>query len=150
MANSFNFDAVKKHMEQVKRELPQIIANDTQNAFVDNFKKQGFFGKPWQLPQRRIKGSASWKYPKTRGLSRRTKPTLTMTGRLRGAVATSKRTVKFDNITLAVYSRDIPYANVHNESGGNNIPKRQFMGDSPVLQKRQLALIKKYIDSIWR
>ena len=171
MADKFNFAQVKRNIELTKKQLPVILAKETEKAFVDNFNKSGFFDKQWQVPQRRIPGTNSYKYPKKRGLSRRTKPTLTLTGRLRRAVGTSIRVKTFELIKLVV---DVPYASTHNDgftgtisvkqhtretkkgsvvvkgySKSMNIAKRQFMGEHPELTKIQTAVIKKFFDKVW-
>lgn len=145
MADKFNFTEVKRKIEQTKRELPIVLAKETEKAFVENFTTSGFFGKTWQVPQRRVPGTNAYKYPKKRGLSRRTKPTLTLTGRLRRAVGTSTRVKTFDLIKLVV---DLKYAARHND-GLDGMPKRQFMGESPELTKKQKAIITKFFDKVW-
>ena len=46
--SKFNFDRVVKNMEQLKRELPPVLANQAQNYFVRTFTAQGFAGKSWK------------------------------------------------------------------------------------------------------
>jgi len=145
MADKFNFAEVKRKIELTKKQLPVILAKETEKEFVENFKRQGFFGGTWQVPQRRIAGTNAYKYPKKRGLSRRTKPTLTMSGILRRAVNNSIRVKTFELIKLVV---DLPYAARHNE-GLDGMPKRQFMGEHPELVKKQKAIITKFFDKVW-
>ena len=145
MADKFNFAEVKRKIELTKKQLPVILAKETEKAFVENFKQSGFFGKTWQVPQRRKPGTNAYKYPKKRGLSRRTKPTLTMSGILRRAVNNSIRVKTFDLIKLVV---SLPYAARHND-GLDGMPQRQFMGDHPELTKKQKAIITKFFDKVW-
>jgi phage gpG-like protein len=145
MANKFNFAEVKKRIVQTKRELPKILAEEAVKAFEKNFQDGGFFGQKWDEVQRRTEGTNAYKYPKKRKLSRRTKPILTLSGRLRRAVTTSTRTKTWDLIKLVV---ETPYAQRHNE-GLDGMPQRQFMADSPVLRKQQAETIKKYFDKVW-
>lgn len=145
MADKFNFAEVKRKIELTKKQLPIVIAKETEKAFVENFAKQGFFGKAWQVPQRRIAGTSAYKYPKKRGLSRRTKPTLTLTGRLRRAVNTSTRVKTFELIKMVV---SLPYAARHND-GLDGMPQRQFMGEHPELTKIQKGIITKFFDKVW-
>jgi phage gpG-like protein len=145
MANKFNFAEVKRKIELTKKQLPAILAKETEKAFVENFYQGGFFGKKWQVPQRRVPGTNAYKYPKKGGFSRRTKPTLTMTGRLRQAVNTSTRVKTFELIKLVV---DLKYAARHND-GLDGMPKRQFMGEHPELTKKQKAIITKFFDKVW-
>ena len=112
MADKFNFAEVKRKIELTKKQLPVILAKETEKEFVENFKRQGFFGDKWADVNRRDPDKDEYKYPSKRGLSRRTKPILTMTGRLRRAVGMSVRTQTFELIKMVV---DIPYANAHND-----------------------------------
>lgn len=145
MANKFNFDRVRNNMEQVKRQLPILLANQAEKEFTDNFTKQGFEGKKWKEVQRRIPGTKAYKYPKSKGLARRKKPILIGTGRLRRAVSNSKKVATWRMIKLEV---NLPYAANQNE--GITLPKRQYMGDSARLRAKQKELIVKTIDKIWQ
>ena len=143
--SKFKLDRVLANLQATKREIPQKLANQAVNHFTDNFNKQGFDGDRWKEVKRRIPGTREYLYPKRKGLSRRKKPILIGTGRLRRAVAASKQISTFNLIKLVV---DLPYAKVHNE-GGANTPKRVYMGDSRALKAKQVALIEKEIDRIW-
>ena len=145
MANKFGFDRVRNNMEQVKRQLPTMLDNQAVNEFSDNFNKQGFEGQKWKEVNRRIPGTKEYKYPKTKGLSRRKKPILVGTGRLRRAVANSKKIATWQLIKLEV---NLPYA--ANQNDGITLPKRQYMGDSARLRAKQKQLIEKTIDKIWQ
>lgn len=146
MADKFDFSRVKKNMERLKVELPVILANQAQNYFVDSWSKQGWEGKTWKTPQRKIPGTNAYKYPKDKGLGRRTRATLVQTGRMRRAVGMSIRAKSFEQIRLVV---DLPYAKRHNE-GLDGMPKRQFMAQSARLEKLQKEKIVSYIDQIWK
>lgn len=149
MADRFNFSRVKRNMEQVKKELPVILANQAQNFFADSWKKQGWDDgglKVWQTPNRKIPGTKEYEYPKKKGLGRRTRATLVQSGRLRRAIASSIRQKSFSMIRLVVA---VPYAKYHNE-GTDTIPKRQFMGDSRTLRRIQVESINKTVDKIWQ
>jgi hypothetical protein len=142
MANSkFNFDQViKLFEEEVKRALPVKLANQAQNFFAQSFRNQGFTDsslQPWETPKRRIEGTPEWKYPKKKGLVRRTKATLVKSGRLRRAVQDCIKEVTFGRIRLLI---DVPYAKYHNE-GTDKLPKRKFIGDSTTLRTMQKKLI---------
>ena len=145
MANKFGFDRVRNNMEQVKRQLPTMLANQAVNEFSDNFNKQGFEEQKWKEVNRRIPGTKEYKYPKTKGLSRRKKPILVGTGRLRRAVANSKKIATWQLIKFGV---NLPYA--ANQNDGIKLPKRQYMGDSARLRAKQKQLIEKTIDKIWQ
>lgn len=144
--NKFGLGRVRANVEKMKVELPKVLANQAQNFFVGSFEKQGWEGETWKEPKRRIEGTPEYKYPKFKGLSRRTKPTLQLTGALRRAVATSIRTQSFDLIRLVV---DLPYAKAQND-GEKNLPKRHYMGDSPTLRMMQRQKVISYIDRLWQ
>jgi phage gpG-like protein len=133
-------------MQQLKTQLPVILANQAQNYFTDSWRQQGWDGAAWEIPKRRIKDTPEWKYPKKKDLGRRTRATLVKTGRLRRAVSNSIRQATFDRVRLVVA---VPYAAAHNE-GTDKIPKREFMGDSPLLRQKQIQTIQKEIDKIWQ
>jgi len=144
MDNKFGTGAMMQNLEKLKRELPVLLANQAQRHFTANFKAQGFEGDHWKEVKRRIEGTPEYKYPKTKGLSRRTSPILVRTGKLRRAVSESIRSKTFTSIKLVAA---LPYANYQNE-GTDTIPKRQFMGDSPQLRKLQTELITDYMKKL--
>jgi len=144
--SKFGIDKVINNLNTTKRVLPVKLANQAVNHFSVNFVKQGFETKHWQEVKRRIPDTPEYKYPKRKGLSRRTKPILIGTGRLRRAVAASKQLTTFNLIKLVV---DLPYAARHNE-GLDNMPERTYMRDSVQLRIKQKELIEKEIDAIWQ
>jgi hypothetical protein len=146
MPDRFGLGRIRRNIEQTKRRLPILLAKQAEEHFVDSFDKSSWEGKTWKVPQRRIPGTRAYKYPLNRGLSRRTKPTLTLTGKLRRATANSIRDARWQLIRLRV---DLPYASIHNDGEGN-MPKRKYMGDGPSLRRKQKTLINKTIGEIWR
>jgi hypothetical protein len=143
MPNKFELDKLLNNVSRVKREVPILIANQAQNYFVSSFTKQGWSDTgAWKEVKRRIEGTTEYKYPAFKGLSRRTKPILVMSGRLRRAVSGSIREATFDRIRLVVA---LPYAAAQNY-GNNKIVARKFMGDSRELREKQLRLIKTSFD----
>lgn len=149
MDNKFNLGRVIGNIGQLKRSLPIKLANQAQNFFFTSFKQQGWEDntlRPWAVPKRRIPGTPEYKYPKNKGLSRRTTPTLVRSGLLRRSVSESIRNTSFDSIKLTVA---LPYADVHN-TGTDKIPKRQFFGHSKTLETKQVELITNEIDRVWQ
>jgi hypothetical protein len=146
--DKFNFQEVLKNCEQLKKELPILLANQAQVFFTESFTNQAWDAKPWQEVQRRIPDTPEYKYPKYKGLSRRTTPILVRTGNLRRAVSNSVRTghVSFDEIKLVV---PLEYASYNNE-GTEHIPERKFIGDSPILRKKQIELIEKQMEKVFQ
>jgi hypothetical protein len=138
--DKFHLGQVLLNIEKMKRELPIQLANLTQQHFVDSFKEEGWEGNKWKTPKRKIEGTPEYKYPKNKGLSRRVKATLNMTGRLRKAVGMSIRVANFQRIQLIV---DVPYAKYLNE-GTPKMVARTFMKDSSKLRELQRNKIEEY------
>lgn len=131
------FRAMHRRLESVTNTLPSVIANEGTRFWVGNFDKEGFEDsgvQRWQTPKRRIPGTAEFRYPKKKGLSRRVKKTLIGTGKLRRAVNASVKERTMKKVVWKV-GREVPYAARHNE-GLNGMPKREFMGESKELNKR--------------
>jgi phage gpG-like protein len=154
MASKFNFERIQRNVAQMKRELPRVLANDTQKFFAASWDKQGWDNngvERWKDPQRKIAGTPAYKYPKKGADARHTRATMVQSGRLRRAVGSSIRSVSFDKIRFVV---DVPYAAVHNYGlpmkNGKPMPQRKFIGDSKNLRILQLKKIKQVIDKIWQ
>jgi hypothetical protein len=139
--NKFHLERVKQKLAQVKQRLPKKIADDSKSFFNDSFKQGGFTNnsfQKWPEVQRRIPGTNAYKYPKSKKLSRRTKPILVLTGRLRDSVRITQ--VSF---ARSVIQTDVPYAEFQNK-------KRKFMGRSRALDKRTYKIIHKEIMSAFK
>lgn len=144
--NKFFFGRAIENINKLKRELPILLANQARLHFTGSFREQGYEGRPWKEPNRKIEGTPEYKYPKNKGLGRRTQTTLIRTGRLRRDVNSSVRVVSFERIELIVST---PYAAYLNE-GTEHMPARPFVKDSPLLRKMQVEKIEKYIDKVWQ
>ena len=147
--NKFGFGKKLENIAKMKRDLPVLLANQAQREFTAAFTDQNFTagnGQQWQEVQRRISGTPEYKYPKTKGLSRRTSPILVRTGKLRRAVSNSIRMATFEKIQLVV---PLDYAKYQND-GTDNIPQRRFMGDGINLRRKQKDLINREIKKVWR
>jgi len=162
-ASSLNFTQVRQKLEQSQRELMVLLSKQAERYFLDSFKKQGFDGQPWKEVQRREDGTKAYKYPKSKGLQRRTSPILVGAGyRVRGgvlrrAVSNMSRTaqIRTNGFRMVV---DLPYAAIHNEGLDGKafgkhafkMPKRQFIGQTAELTRMQEQLITKTINRIWK
>lgn len=152
--SKFNFDFIRKQLQQTEREILVLLSNQAQNYFLQSFKNQSWDGKKWQEVKRRAPGTKAYEYPKKKGLQRRTSPILvgagwkTRGGTLRTAVSVMARTAQINNSGFKMIL-DVPYAVYHNEGMGNN-PKRQFVGQTAELSKMQKDKITQTIDKIWR
>lgn len=160
MDNKFGTDKILQNIQQLKNTLPVELANQAQNFFMASWKKQGFDDggvQSWPVPKRRIEGTEEYKYPKSKGLGRRTRATLVQSGALRRAVGMSIRSTTFEKVQLIVGDMQpsgsgvkgkFDYARYQNE-GTDKIPKRKFMGDSATLRQMQIKKISSSIDKVW-
>lgn len=151
--SKFNFKRVIDNIEQVKRELPRILANDVQNYFLSSFKKQGYNGKSWAEVQRRMPGTSAYKYARPR--SGRTKPILIGTGRLRRGVSNLAGRARITyskynfNVQLAMDLSTIPYAE-YIQKGTSKMVARPYMGNTPELRRIMKDRMKRYFDTAWK
>lgn len=149
MSDKFNIGAVRQKLEQTKRVLPVKLAKQAERYFTDAFKTGGMEGEEkWPEVQRRIPGTRAYKYPKKRGLSRRTRPILVgETTSLRRRTANSVRDARWGYVRLVV---DHVAAEVHNDGDeSRGIPARPYMKQTPALESKQEKLITTEMDKIW-
>ncbi len=146
MANRFNFQEVRNKLARTKRELPIVLSKLTENHFTESFTKGALDEHKWSEVQRRIEGTPEYKYPKKRGLSRRTSPILVRTGTLRRKVSRSITNSTWQQVRLAV---DLPYAEAHNK-GNANIEARPYMIHTKTLERLQLKAIDDHMIKIWK
>ncbi|CAB4131001.1 hypothetical protein UFOVP129_42 [uncultured Caudovirales phage] len=157
MANKFNFEEVTKRLQQAERETIVLLSNQSQNYFLSSFRKQGWDGENWKEVQRRTPDTKAYKYPKTKGLQRRTSPILVGAGfkvrggTLRRAVSNMARTAEVSNNNGNARLRmivDLDYAKYNNE-GTNHNPKRQFVGQTAELTDMQMKKIDEIIKRVF-
>ena len=142
----FNLRQVRANLEATKRILPVKLAKLTENHFTQAFALGRLDDKIWPEVNRRKPGTKEYKYPKLRGLSRRTSPILVRTGNLRRKTSKSIANATWAEVKLI---NDAPYAKAQNE-GTDTIPARPFMIQTDNLTKLQKAEIDKQIMNIWR
>lgn len=147
MEDKFGFGKIKENIKKMQETLPTILANDAQNYFVKSFDTQSWNGQGWQEVQRRIPGTNAYKYPKKKDLGRHTRPILVGKGstKLRPAVSNCIRVKTWPIVRCIV---DLPYAARHNE-GRDGMPKRQYMGIAPELDRQNKEKIKKAMGELW-
>jgi hypothetical protein len=150
--SKFNFHIVKQKLAQTKRELPIVLANQAQNYFAGTFEKGGIGDEKWQEVKRRTPGTSEYKYPKAKGLQRRTSPILVGAGwkkrggTLRRRVARSIANAQWHQVRLVV---DLPYAKAQNE-GTDDIPARPYIKQTKELTGMQEKTINKTMNKIWK
>lgn len=140
--SKFGFNQIATEIRRKEPVILREIANMARNHYLNAFQKSSWEGKSWRQVQRRISGTAAYKYPKNKGLSRRTKPILVNKGTLRRAVNSSVKGISGGKIYFRV---DLPYAKRHNE-GLKGMPKRQFMGWSQQQSKEARKIIERNIN----
>lgn len=163
MANNFPIKEIQRHFKEVLDSAPRELGIDAVNFFVGSFTKQGWQGATFQKWVNRKNSSWGKKNNTGRAL-------LVQSGRLRRSIR-----VTSSNAQQATIGSDVPYARAHNEgfkgmvhqnvkpftrrNGAHvksfsrtinqNIPQRQFMGNSPVLtQQLRTKLEKKLLTGI--
>lgn len=135
--NQFNFSGIKSKFEQLKKDLPKVIANDTKNYFVESFNAEKWDGKAWE-PRKNAKDQG--------------RHLLVKSARLRNDLINSNKSATWQSIRFTI---DNPYAQVHNDGlkagrgAGFTMPKRRFVGQTKELTRRQLDKIKSYMEKIW-
>lgn len=146
MSNPFHTDRILEDMQRMKRELPILIANQAQVYFTHAFTQQGLGSEQWKEVKRREEGTPEYKYPKYKGLSRRTSPILVRSGNLRRAESNSIRNATWDSVKLV---NALAYASYQNE-GTATIDARPFMKQTPQLLAKQTKLItEKFGDTFY-
>jgi phage virion morphogenesis protein len=157
MATTDPFGQLRKRIDAALRRLPRQAGVLAVNHFQDNFRRQGFDGKPWKEVKRRLptggrtnrRGTAT-RLTYRRGAGR-TRGILIQTGRLRRSIRITKTTA--DSVTVGT---DTPYAAVHNEGlragrgSGFQMPKRQFIGTDRKLKQELEDLVKKQITAAFK
>ena len=135
--SKFGFDRVLRNIEQVKRDLPPILANDGQRFFYDSWQKQGWDDgtvKGWKPRKKETKRTAG-------------KQILVASGDLKRAVNNCIKSVTPNGVRFAVDNVD--YAGYVNDGTGKMVA-REFMGPSKTLDKIIKNRITQVIDKIWQ
>lgn len=137
------FAQAKVEIKQaINSDIPRIVGNRAASMFRQNFQNEGFFGQRWQEVKRRMD-------PTTKGADARRKILTGRTGNLGRSLEVTSGNGK------AVITSDLPYSAAHNEGTSNagrgrhtRIPRRQFMGDHPEIDRMVEKEIEKSINKI--
>ena len=127
----------KQMIETELRNFVTVISVEAKNHFTKSFADQGFTDK----------GLVKWQPRKSRSRDDG-RAILVKTGNLRRSIRVISR-----SINEVVIGSDLPYAQVHNEGGRTRrgrMPKRQFIGESAVLNRKILARLDRIIQRIFR
>lgn len=145
----------------INRDLPRIVGNKAASLFRQNFQNEGFFGKKWQEVNRRKTKTVTYK---TKSGLQRSKTVKTGKGAdgsrkiLTGRTGDLGRSLKVRTAPgVAVIYSDIKYSRAHNDGTSNagrgnrtKIPQRQFIGDSPELEKAVRDNIEQAMNKIFK
>jgi phage gpG-like protein len=156
----------KQSREFTDKIAPKIAGNIAVSKFKQNFQDGGFFGKKWKEVKRRTmpvktvtrgkRIGKKYQYPSPAQQKR--KILTGDTGDLGRSIelkqaANGKAVI---HTSLTAFSSKEPYGSVHNEglrSGrakGFKMPKRQFIGEHPKLNKAIIDKLKEYLNKIFK
>ena len=135
MPKKINVRMFIKRFQMEKRRLPTEIGNMALNHFIGSWRNQGFTGASLQ----------KWAPRKKATRKNMGRALLVQTGHLRMSMAV--RSANWRAIRIGSYG--IPYAERHNKGLGG-MPKRQFVGNSKVLNDKIQRKIKTEIKTIFR
>lgn len=153
IGKGFNFPAKVKQWRKMNRNLPRVIANDSLNHFLQGFRNGG--GQTdagrWRKRKLRIRDFTSKsKKVKARVRKQAGRAVLVDTGALRRDVRVRRTTIK----SIVIGTQSIAYARRHNEGLtdklGRKMPKREFLGDSRKLDKKNVKTILRKINKIMK
>lgn len=140
IGKGFELNKSKQKFGRFKQTAPKVIANNSLNWFLDGFRKKG--GQTDAS-----KGGWASRGPR-KNESGRQRSNLTKRGDLKRDFQVLK--ANFGKIILG--TRNIPYANRHNEGLtdrlGRKMPKREFAGDSKELNRENEKLLGNMLDKV--
>ena len=131
---NWNIKGLQSQFNNFKNNIPVIIANVALNHFLEGFRKGGY-----QTDDSR----SGWAGRKSRTRRNIGRALLVNTGALRNDIL--RREVNSKRIVIG--TRNIAYASVHNE-GTERMPKREFLGNSTVLNNKITSIIKNKLSKI--
>jgi len=139
MAKRWNVKKKINAFEKMKRTLPVRLGNKYKNHFIKAFNDEAFSydtpkSDPWKA--RKYQTKEDKRTNKRRAL-------LVQSGSLKRSIKVKRAT--WSKIQIGSYG--IPYASYHNK-GTRDIPQRQFIGKSPIVEKQVGKLIQNEIKHI--
>lgn len=158
MANKFNMKGLEDKAKKNLSNALVVIASTAKNHFVQSFRDGGFTDNSFKAWKKRKdstykKGKVRDTSGGTRSLTQKGRAILVKTGHLRQSVKV--KGINKGSLQIVIGS-DLPYARVHNDglhSGrghGFIMPKRKFIGNSSMLNKKIIVIIDKRIKSIFK
>lgn len=135
----FDFKGLKRKLRRFKQTMPRVVASEARNHFLEGFRKGG--GQTdnsrsgWQ-PRKPARTPREAQRSQGRAI-------LVKSGNMRDDI--KARTVSFRKVTINTIH--IPYAIFHNR-GDKNLPQREFIGDSKVLERKIERIVDQQLDRI--
>ena len=141
IGGGFELDNVATRFEVFKRTAPRVIAEQSKNHFLEGFRKGG---------GQTNDSKSGWQARKNNAQRNSGRAILIDTGSLRRSITVLKATWQ----SIIIGTTRIPYADRHNEGItdklGRAMPKREFIGDSDELDKKNKTLITRLIMRVFR
>ena len=145
----------------IHTDLPRIAGNEAARLFRQNFQQEGFFGQKWVEVNRRKTKTVDYKTKSGKFKSKTVKVTKGADGSrkiLTGRTSDLGRSIKVATAPgIAVIYSDVEYSRAHNDGTANagrgrktRIPKRQFIGDSPELERAVRNKIEETMNKIFK
>ena len=135
------FKEISTNKKLMKSRLPLKLANTIQNHFLKGFDRGGGSTDASVGGWKQRKRSRNARVRK-RSIGR---AILVNKGHLRSDI--KKRKLSFSNVTVG--TRSVPYAGYLNE-GTSKMVKREFIGDSRILERKIEQRIKREMDKIFK
>ena len=129
---SFNTDKLGARFDKFQKEIPILLANQAEQHFKEGFRKGGF---------QTDKSRQGW--PERKGGRDRSRAILVKTADLLNDI--KRRQVNKKRVVVG--TRNIPYAERHNE-GLSGMPRREFIGDSKELDRKNKRLIERELKKV--
>jgi len=141
IGGGFELDNVATRFEVFKRTAPRVIAEQSKNHFLEGFRKGG---------GQTNDSKSGWAARKNNAQRNSGRAILIDTGSLRRSITVLKATWQ----SIIIGTTRIPYADRHNEGItdklGRAMPKREYIGDSDELDKKNKDLITRLIMRVFR
>lgn len=133
MKGDFELDKSVKAYSKFKKRIPNILATNTVNHFKKGFTQGG---------KQTNDSIGGWKKRK----HRKGGNILVETGTLQRDI--QKKKVSFLSTIIGTSNITSDYAEVHN-TGSGSMPKREYIGDSDSLDKKNLLSLRKGLDKVF-
>lgn len=129
--------------KEFMRQIPIIIANNSKNHYLDGFRRGG---------GQTDDSLGGWKKREKKDKRKGNRAILVLSGQLRNDLDTRKTTIN----EIVLGTSDTIYASVHNNGekagrgSGFTMPKREFLGDSRKLDRKNSKLILKKLKLLYK